>query len=446
MSKKSGFPFAELHFDAGGALHSATGPLVSAGTTDLVVIAHGWKNSGADAHRLYGSILAHVRAAAGAALADEDREWAAVGVFWPAFRFQEDLSILPSDGTAAVMGGAAGLTDQDVDRADLLALAKDFADASDAPDADGFAADAMDAAGGGAAADRFLDRLRDVLPASSHADGTILEEHHALLNDGGRNLYQQLRQGGIVAVAEATDAPPDAAPEPAAGLSAVGQRLRSLRTGGRAAIARMLNQATYFTMKARAGRTGRALAGVLSTQVPPAVRIHLVGHSFGGRLVTAAAADDVCPPLRSLSLLQAAYSHNGLGTGFGDDRRIVGAFRPMIDRRTVEGPILVTHTLNDRAVGLAYAIASAASGTIAAGLGINALLGGPDDPHGGMGANGARSMKPGETIDLVTQKGSVPALRTGVVNNVLSDAIVSDHNDVENEHVGALVWAALAAR
>jgi predicted alpha/beta hydrolase family esterase len=75
-------------------------------------------------------------------------------------------------------------------------------------------------------------------------------------------------------------------------------------------------------------------------------RIHLVGHSFGCRVVTAAAATSTTDKLQSMSLLQAAFSHNGFSKSMN------GFFRSVVDNHRIKGPIVVTYTPNDRAVGI----------------------------------------------------------------------------------------------
>ena len=60
----------------------------------------------------------------------------------------------------------------------------------------------------------------------------------------------------------------------------------------------VLNFTTYYEMKARAGTVGKNGVGQLIDHLAPQVeRIHLIGHSFGGRVVAAAAA--ARPPTRS---------------------------------------------------------------------------------------------------------------------------------------------------
>ena len=145
-------------------------------------------------------------------------------------------------------------------------------------------------------------------------------------------------------------------------------------------------------MKQRAGTVGkRGVAPLIDELASKVNRIHLVGHSFGGRVVTAAAANSATNKLHSMALLQAAFSHNG----FSKKRN--GFFRQVVDKNRVAGPILITHTKNDTAVGLAYPAAARISNDAAA------AFGGPDDKFGGIGSNGAQQMEAGE-IFATTKK------------------------------------------
>ena len=63
-------------------------------------------------------------------------------------------------------------------------------------------------------------------------------------------------------------------------------------SGFKAAAMNVLNFTTYFEMKARAGTVGKnGVAALIDRLAPQVQRIHLVGHSFGGRVVAAAAAN-----------------------------------------------------------------------------------------------------------------------------------------------------------
>src|SRR5262249_5340769 len=140
------------------------------------------------------------------------------------------------------------------------------------------------------------------------------------------------------------------------GAAFLGDLLSGIKAGAR----RIANYATYYQMKSRAGLVGRQGLGPTLMRVRdkfPDLRIHLVGHSFGGRLVTATAS--VMPKESknvTLTLLQAAFSHNGLAKEF--DGKKNGAFRTILSDKRVSGPIIITHTKNDKAVGVAYPLAS----------------------------------------------------------------------------------------
>ena len=123
----------------------------------------------------------------------------------------------------------------------------------------------------------------------------------------------------------------------------------------------VFNLTTYYQMKERAGKVGElGLAPVLNEIRKSATvcKLHLVGHSFGGRLVSMAVSKSESNlKINSLALLQAAFSHYGFATDF-DEEGANGAFLNVVTNKKVTGPIIISHTRNDKAVGLAYAVAS----------------------------------------------------------------------------------------
>ena len=165
--------------------------------------------------------------------------------------------------------------------------------------------------------------------------------------------------------------------------------LLNIFSGVTAAARNVLNLTTFFMMKARTGLIGQS--GVYATlreitAANPGLNLHLIGHSFGARLVTAVAQgpNGGAPlPIRSLTLLQAAFSHGGFSNNF-DSKGHAGGFRSVIAQGRVQGPIVLTYTGNDKVVGLAYPLACRLSGDNASGYG------GPDDLFGGLGRNGAQ--------------------------------------------------------
>ena len=142
-------------------------------------------------------------------------------------------------------------------------------------------------------------------------------------------------------------------------------------------------------MKNRAGVVGqRGLGPFLGRlhDVAPQVRVHLVGHSFGARLVsfTLAGLPAGPSPVRSVTLLQGAFSHYTFADPLPFDAGRRGALAGMLSR--IEGPLVVCFSSHDSAVGTFYPLASFAAREDSAAAN-DALF-----RWGGMGANGAQGV------------------------------------------------------
>jgi hypothetical protein len=140
--------------------------------------------------------------------------------------------------------------------------------------------------------------------------------------------------------------------------------------------------------------------------------------------------------VHSLTLLQGAFSHVAFApSGVG---RPVGAFRQALTDG-VRGPVVVTHTHNDRSVTLAYAIASRVARQVAD------ALGGPDDPYGGIGANGA-VLTPEAVFEELADRDATYDFEPGRIHNLRADRFVSNHLDIRGPEVAnALLQAMLSA-
>ena len=199
--------------------------------------------------------------------------------------------------------------------------------------------------------------------------------------------------------------------------------------------------ATYYQMKERAGVVGNGLNGMLGAvrNLRPDLRIHLIGHSFGARVATAAVDGPVALRPSSMSLLQGAFSHNGFARKVRrEEGRLLSQGRRPIEGR---GPIIVTHTINDSAVGIAYALASRIF------LDNRAAFGDENDIYGGMGRNGAVKMKPSEVVkgQLLPAHERVP-IRSEEGLQSEGRSFISGHSDVTGQQVAnAIVRAATAA-
>jgi hypothetical protein len=279
----------------------------------------------------------------------------------------------------------------------------------------------------------FVDLVRSVLPRPSDplddaSDALFRKPGHEILNSLAvpTALAAAPQGGGAIGVGDGGGA------LGLDGVDGVGQAafLGDLFSGIKAGAARLLNFATYYQMKERAGLVGAGLNGVLAEvrAGAPNLRIHLVGHSFGARVVASAAKGPADFAPASLVLLQGAFSHNGFAAKF--DGTNDGFFRQVLTGGRVRGPIVVTHTRNDQAVGTAYPIASRISGD-------NRLaLGDENDPFGGLGRNGAIRLQAVEVV-ASTLEDSRQRYRflTGKVNNLQADNHIKNHGDVDNEAV-----------
>jgi hypothetical protein len=428
-------PFCWLEFDADGGLVDSSAPaaieamLSSKAITDLVVLSHGWKNTKADAMTLYGTLWGN----AVAALKQKDpKKIAVVGIVWPAKQFSTDFDDAAAAASAAgrTLSAGDGTVPGDLSN-------KDFeAKIAEVKDLFGPRGDAVVAAARTAAQGITFDTAKALFKSS-------LEAVHAPPGDPElRKNAQFFTPAGspdtaLISLIEAPQIPAAAA---LGNVSGLGDAIGNLFNGPRAAVGRVLNQLTYYEMKARAGVVGGALGG----QVLPGLkassgkRLHLIGHSFGARLVTAAASvfqQNLPFEFFSLTLLQGAFSQNGLSAA------VSGAFSNVIGRPT--GPIAITHTHNDRACTFWYALASRLSNDATTGFGD------ADDIFGAMGANGAQKL----AADVSAKDVSGPpfAPQRGKVNGYLADSYVvatqtSDaHNNVTNATCGQLVASVLEA-
>ena len=125
----------------------------------------------------------------------------------------------------------------------------------------------------------------------------------------------------------------------AAGIGALFQRLDPRQ------VVRTL---TVYKMKDRAGTVGAHGVGPLLRDLLQAndARLHMIGHSYGGKVVLSAVSfgGDLSRNVESMLLLQPAVSHLCFAENIpGTDR--AGGYRPALQR--VNKPILSTYSDND---------------------------------------------------------------------------------------------------
>ena len=144
-------------------------------------------------------------------------------------------------------------------------------------------------------------------------------------------------------------------PEEEAELDALARRLaRAERERGVLPLS-AFHALSFWVMKRRAGevgeRFGRECLAPLWRSIPRPPRLHLIGHSFGAKLVTSIALGGARP--ESVTLLLAAFSAFAFAPEIpGFDRP--GFYYRVLAERRIAGPIVVLRSDHDTALGTFY--------------------------------------------------------------------------------------------
>lgn len=336
MTAVAELPYHEIYFNADGSLDTTADPadgglrtaVGAGGITDLFVLSHGW-NSGVDSARdLYQSMFSLLADQLGAHAATS----AAVGVIWPSLLFPDDdpatASPAPSTGAQLAAALSPAFPGQ---RSQLETLGQLLDEQPQDPDK----------------LTEFHTLASGLVTTAPQGDEDAGES--ALLYTAGTATVEVLGHAAAMAPATTVDA------------QGLGNPFTGLWSGGR----EVLRTLSYYEMKNRAGVIGKnglgpLLAGLDGPNGRP--RIHLLGHSFGARLVSYALAGlsanmtGVASPIKSLTLIQAAFSHFTFAGSLPFDRGRSGALAGLEAR--VDGPLLATFSDADRAVGWWYPAAS----------------------------------------------------------------------------------------
>jgi hypothetical protein len=400
MTEIAGLPFWELTYDADGNPNPAAEAtfveeVPAKGITDLVVFSHGWNNDRDIALRLYRRFFGTLKDQLAHVPADRPATVGLVGVVWPSQRWSDEP--IPDFAAPAGAGGAASVTDvaattlsAELDPQTLTDLRQVFPTATDQLDrmsallAGPPTADALA---------EFHTQLKEfaVLAGATGDDGEderspagrdLDPAEPGMLLDGPTELFRRYTEQLQLTGASLTEAGGDG------GAAGIGNPFGKIWHGAKEA----LRQLTYWQMKNRAGTVGRNGLGPLLGRLhaaAPDVRIHLVGHSFGARLVSYALAGlpaGLDPsPIKGVTLLQGAFSQWAFAPRLAFDAGRHGALDGMLDR--IDGPLTAVHSSHDGAVGTFYPLASMAARDDSAGVGDAASR------WGGIGANGAQGVQ-----------------------------------------------------
>ncbi|GAA2229302.1 serine-threonine protein kinase [Streptomyces indiaensis] len=424
-------PYWELVFDADGDPDGRRRDRLLAGVSergvrDLIVFAHGWNSDRSGATRLYDRFFAPVPRLAPTARVGY------VGVLWPAMRFSDEP--IPDFPRAVA-----------ADPPRRPALDKDTRHAL------------LETFPGRAILVDQIARLLEQQPPEE----AELEEFGRLV----RTLVEVVAPGpqALFAADTVAEGVPQSEPEMFAGPSAAAceafagalAECEASRTQGFRipnpwdGAHELLRQATYYAMKRRAGTVGeRGLGRVVGqlAKAAPGVRVHLVGHSFGARLVSFAlrGLPEGVRTVKSVTLLQGAFSHYAFAARLPHDARAGGVLQGQQNR--VDGPLVCCHSRHDTALGTMYPLASRMAGDSrsAAEGAVGRMLGAK---WGAMGHDGVQAVPGTHTYTLAEAlRAKLPA--SGCVN-VDAAAVVrrggppaGAHSDILHEELVRLVLAA----
>lgn len=210
-------------------------------------------------------------------------------------------------------------------------------------------------------------------------------------------------------------------------------------------VEKLLTMFTYWQMKKRAGIVGSTDLPNCLTELQealPQTRVHMVGHSFGCKVVLSALASEVRAKHKvdSVTLLQGAVSSLCFAPKIDELKNCPGAYAHIPDR--VKGCIAVTFTKNDKALSRFYLAASQSGGHVGELPDRNHKL--SPGLYGALGAKGIRRVDGLKPIEM-GKMGTVFQLRPGL-NSLDADKIIMSHGDIRTDAVTWLIWSAARAR
>ena len=455
MQVINGFDFYSLNFDGDGNLTDGNEfPAFKQGAsglvTDAIFIAHGFRNDVNDATTLYtnflGTFRGHLARPEFAEIAK--RKFIVGAVFWPSKALPESFGT----GSGGGVQSADADTGLQVVAAQKLASLKDLVPEKSA---------ALDQA---AALVPLIDNSSDIQDqftslVLSALDGSELDPTEGLSllrQQKGSDMLPKLVAPVILPTSKpdssigddgdidgdgGTQSISDGFDGDAGSAQSIGSVFGSVLGG----VDKFLNLTTWCLMKTRSGTVGATgvAQAVRDTHAANGnIKIHLVGHSLGGRLMAACAkslAQDPKLQPDSMTLLEAAFSHYGFSPDNG--KGTPGFFRDVIAKQIIKGPMVETFSYQDTVVGITYALASRlANDNVKA-------IGDANDEFGGIGRNGCQKTTESffQPLKSASTLNKPYSFNLGIVNCVDgSGGLIKDHSDVTNADVTYAFASAVA--
>jgi hypothetical protein len=415
MTEIAGLNYYELDFNADGTLSSDGGlpaAVQAGGIQDVYVLSHGWNNGVDSARSLYQAMFTLLAGM----IPDKLGSSCAVGIIWPSLLFPNDdpatAQPIPSTGQQISAAIAPAFPAQQQNVATLGQLL-------DQRPQDAAALQQFHTLASG------LVTTPPLAPEDSGQAAAITSDTAAVF-------------GNAAAMSKTPGSSAQGLPNPFSGLwNGAEEVLRSM---------------SYYEMKNRAGVIGQSGLGPMLGKLAaadPGIRVHLMGHSFGARLVAYSlsglpqAATGANSPVKTLYLIQGAFSHFAFANPVPDPLVLgPGALSGFI--HNVNGPLLCTFSAADRAVGWWYPAASmlAHQDTQAAA----------DLTYqwGGMGHDGYQQPPPGGIGIPLAAQGTEYGFQPGLFYLLDSNAVIKAdqsqfsgaHSDIRHPEV---VWPVVDA-
>ncbi len=357
--------YFKLFFDDRGNLQDATqqtaiiDALVSSPkpVTDLWIFAYGWNNDLKSGTQTYDNWIARMREAQQRLVKDPGYNPLFVGIYWPSKAWDDTIvkpiatPSVPTSREAATGGGTGEFELGD----DPHPQSEGISD-SNKKDQNRFVADyraVMDPEGiYGDDYDRDFIRLY-----------TLMAQPQSLTDKEIREFVRILKKY------ETPD--PHSDPLEKQNISSVSVEVvvnqlkeagRYESFSGRDVLQKLFGASSFWKMKGRAAIVGengvyRFLVDVKKAlrQHQQQVRIHLLGHSFGAKLVTAAiypatiSQDIERPFINTLVLLQGAFSQFSFSSAIPVETGATGYYASVMERGVVANPIIVVYSRYDTA-------------------------------------------------------------------------------------------------
>ena len=400
--------------------------------TDVIVFSHGWRNSSATAECLYHSLVEQVRKRRPSSLDPDSFRPILVGVYWPSAVFPVDggdcstIERHQSD-TLQETGAALGLEG-------LLTTwaTSAFPEASRQAD---FHSELAEISG-------LLGRERNGERLSALEGEKIVEilmkwraagRDKDALEESGEGPEKLAFEGSTASIAKRWRVPKQTEKED-----------ELLESGSTLKWLDFANVFTFWMMKERAGIVGSLGLYELIRQLQPlrskGVRIHLIGHSFGGKVVSASLVGKKgATPNRAdtLLILQGALSHFAYSTRDqikqkGVDTPLPGLYANIIGDPLVSGPVVVTFSKQDKPNQVFYPLGVRVSGDY--------LEAETVAKYGSLGADGVQGPSVDSfMLDQTRLAGRINE-QANRAYNVDASNVIMGHSDLQHEQVYQLVW------